>query len=236
MKTHRFIGDFEFNNGEIRISDKEIVNQICNVLKLKVGEQIILGDGKGEEILVDIKDINRYLVAGKIIEKQKNKNETDVCGILYCAILKKENFELVAQKATEIGISEIVPLITERTIKLNLNYERLEKIIKEAGEQSGRGVLPILHKAMKFEEAVEAAGKNDLNLFLDSSGVEFKNYKIKNLKIVGVWVGPEGGWSDKEKSQITNHKLQIISLGKTILRAETAAIVGSWMALTQTSV
>lgn len=236
MKIHRFITKFNILGNVVKIDDKEIVNQICKVLKLKVGEQVILGNGEMEEILMDIKDINRYYVEGRILKKHRNENEADIYGILYCAVLKKENFELVVQKATEIGISEIVPLITERTVKLNLNYERLGKIIKEASEQSGRGKLPVLRQAMKFEEAVEVAKKNDFNLFLDASGSQLKNFKLKNLKTISVWVGPEGGWTDSEmenvKSKIKEGRFEIVSLGKTTLRGETAAIVGSWTILT----
>ena len=149
---------------------KKIVGQISRVLRLKIGEQIILSDGELNEKLVEIKEISKNFIEGIVLKSYKNENEAEVYGILYCAILKRENFELVVQKAIEIGISEIVPIITERTVKLNLNYERLEKIIKEDSEQSGRGRLPVLKKDMKFKEAIESAKKNNLNLFLDSSG------------------------------------------------------------------
>ena len=87
---------------------------------------------------------------------------------------KKENFELVVQKAVEIGVKEIIPIITKRTVKLNLKYDRLEKIIKEAAEQSGRGILPILRKAMDFKKAIEEAEQNNINLFFDISGKKFQ--------------------------------------------------------------
>lgn len=248
MKIHRFIGKFIFEDEKAVIEDKDIVNQIKNVLKLRAGEQIILGDGDSNEVLVELSTPRGSNVEGRVLKKYKNKNEAEVYGILYCAILKRENFEIVVQKATEIGISEIIPLITERTVKLNLNYDRLEKIIKEAAEQSGRGKIPILQKVVKFEEAIEKVNKNDLNVFLDSSG-KFFSVSQREVRVGqrrSIWVGPEGGWSDNEinyfLSLLARPKLseggskekenfKIVSLGKTTLRAETAAIVGSYLLL-----
>ena len=104
----------------------------------------------------------------EILETIKNKNESENHVNLYCSILKKENFELAVQKAVEVGVKEIIPIITARTVKLGLNHERLNKIIKEAAEQSGRGVLPKLDEAIIFDEALKLAKENDLNLFFSS--------------------------------------------------------------------
>ena len=158
MRLHRFIGDFSFEEGsasggnfsknKLTISDKELVNQIKNVLRLKIGDEIRLDDGKEKSALAEIISITRAGIEVDISEVSENKNELPIYGTLYCSILKRENFELVAQKATEIGIKEIVPIISSRTIKLNLREDRLEKIIKEAAEQSGRGIVPKLNKPM----------------------------------------------------------------------------------------
>src|SRR6185503_3112201 len=94
---------------------------------------------------------------------------------LYCSILKKENFELVCQKATEVGAYAICSIIAERTVKTGLNRPRLEKIIKEAAEQSGRSSLPILLEPMSFPEALSSSKANDLNVLFDKEGKNLDN-------------------------------------------------------------
>src|SRR3989344_4947911 len=146
MKIHRFIGNFKIKIGALRINDEELLNQLRNVLKLKVGEKIILCDGRRNEGSAEIKEYGKDYVEVEIKEVGVNENEPEKQVILYCSILKRENFELVVQKATEIGIKEIVPIITERTVKLDIRKDRLEKIIREAAGQSGRGTVPVLHE------------------------------------------------------------------------------------------
>jgi 16S rRNA (uracil1498-N3)-methyltransferase len=238
MKIHRFFIEeiTVMKKGITVIKDPEIVHQIRDVLRLQKGEQIILCDGKMNEAIAEITSMGKNAIDISILEVRKNANESQAYGILYCAILKKENFELVVQKAVEVGIKEIVPLITERTVKLNLKEERLKKIIKEAAEQSGRGVLPILSESMAFEKAISQAKGNNTNLFFDPTGkipndkFQIPN-KSQNPNSKGIFIGPEGGWSEKEIEQAREQKFEIVSLGSLTLRAETAAIVGSWLAL-----
>lgn len=232
MKIHRFIGNFKLKIGVLKLEDGELFNQFRNVLKLKAGEKVIIGDGKGNEGISEIKEYGKDSVTIEVAEISVNQNETDRHVILYCAVLKKENFELVVQKATEVGIKEIVPIITARTVKLDIRKDRLEKIIKEASEQSGRGIVPILHDPSDFDKAVEGIDKNSTNLFFDASGMNLSDlgpntYNL--LKPISVWVGPEGGWTPEEVESAKNSDFRVITLGKTTLRAETAAIVGTYL-------
>ena len=127
---------------------------------------MILCDGKLDEAVAKILLLAKDKAELEILEIIKNKNEPENYVILYCPILKKENFEIAVQKAVEVGVKEIVPIITARTVKFGLNKERLEKIIKEAAEQSGRGILPNLNEAIDFDKAIiEAKNKNEVNLF-----------------------------------------------------------------------
>lgn len=230
MKIHRFIGDFDLSQEEVKIFDSEFLNQTRNVLKLKKGEQIILGDGKLNEATVEIKELDKEFLSGKVLKKEKNQNEPETYSVLYCSILKRENFELVVQKVVEVGIKEISPIITKRTVKLNLRADRLDKIIKEAAEQSGRGIVPVLREPVSFEKAVEGARQNNMNLFFDKSGTGLKNLKFERPKTCGVWVGSEGGWDENELELAKENNFKIISLGKLTLRAETAAIITSFLA------
>src|SRR3989344_2443590 len=233
MRLNRFIVNFKIKSGNSKLEDRELFNQIRNVLKLKVGDKIILSDGGGNEAKTIILGYKRDSIEVGISDVTVNQNEADRQVILYCAVLKKENFELVVQKATEVGVKEIVPLITERTIKLNIRQDRLEKIIKEAAEQSGRGIVPILRDPVKFNEVIKQVSSNDSNLFFDQSGINLSDLKPNayNLKPISVWIGPEGGWTTKEVELAKELDFKILNLGKLILRAETAAIIGTYFAV-----
>lgn len=236
MRLHRFIGRFKLKVGGLKLEDKELLNQLRNVLKLRIGERIILCDGQRSEGLAEIREYGRNFTGVEVIEISKNKNEPGRQVVLYCSILKRENFELVVQKATEIGVKEIAPIITERTVKLSIRQDRLEKIIKEAAEQSERGIVPILHEPIDLEKAVSNAVGNKLNCFFDQSGQMYRHRKSDNglamsKEGVGVWIGPEGGWSPRELEMAGDARFEIISLGKTTLRAETAAIIGAYLVI-----
>lgn len=232
MKLHRFIGNFDTGKANLKVQDKELVNQIRNVLRLEKGEEVILGDGNLNEAKVRITEIGRDFVGFEILERWQNQNEPEQSVVLYCSVLKKENFELVAQKATEAGVKEIVPVVAGRTVKLNIRQDRLEKIIKEAAEQSGRGVVPILREPINFQGATDLAKTNSLNLFLDISGESFNDQErliISNEGRIGIWIGSEGGWTEKELDLAQRSNFKIINIGKLTLRAETAAIVATYM-------
>jgi 16S rRNA (uracil1498-N3)-methyltransferase len=229
MRRHYFIGEFEFYEDSVNIKDKELINQITKVLRLKIGDEIVLGDGKLNEVTVALNDLRAGNVKAKIIKKEKNKNESKTDCILYCAIIKKENFELVAQKVTECGVKEIVPIITERTVKTGLRMDRLVKIVKEAAEQSGRGVLPIVHEPVSFKEALDMSSENDANLIFNRGGESVEKLKIKSDKKIGVVVGPEGWWTEAEIQMDKDSSFNIATLGNLTLRAETAAIVATYL-------
>lgn len=223
MKIHRFIDNFDLSKEVLEITG-EIAKQMALVLKLKIGEKIELSDGKGISAIAEIAKIDKKSVNVKILEIIKNKS-TDKNTTLYCAILKKENFELVVQKATECGISKIVPIISERTIKTGLNLERLQKIAKEASEQSGRNTVPEISMPTKFEEAIKNI-KGESILF-DISGKSIPSGSTAEK--INIWIGPEGGWTPDEIKKAKENNFSIASLGHLTLRGETAAIIASYL-------
>jgi 16S rRNA (uracil1498-N3)-methyltransferase len=232
VRLHRFIGDFDFNRKNVEITDEDFINQFRKVLRFKPGDRVILGNGKMEEALAEIAEIGKDFILVKILELRLNKNESEKDVVLYCSILKRENFELVVQKATEIGIKKIVPIVAARTVKFLAKNSRLEKIAKEAAEQSGRGIVPAIEDAIVFSKAIEKSKENDLNLFFDFSGAAFENVKqnIASARKIGIFIGPEGGWDDKEIETARNaENFKIALLGNLSLRAETAAIVSSYI-------
>ncbi len=206
------------------------MHQIKNVLRLGTGEEIILVNGQSQEAIVKIITYGKDFVSAEIQTVRENKNEPERRVILYCSILKRENFELVVQKATEVGVSAIVPVICEHTIKTGLKKERLVKIIKEAVEQSGRGMVPDLSEPISFEQAVKEAQQNDENFFFDPSTSFRVDFDFKKKKTVGLFIGPEGGWGNFEIDLVRQRGFKMVSLGKLTLRGETAAIVASYLA------
>ncbi len=229
MRLHRFIGEFDFSKDTLETSNRALINQIKNVFRLKEGDELILCDGKKQEALTRIAEISKNILKLKIERTQENENEPENQIFLYCSILRKENFELAAQKATEAGVTEIFPLITRRTVKTAINLERLEKIVKEAAEQSGRGIVPKIHTPIALNDALKHAEANSTNIFFRPSGAPPSKVKIYPPK-VGVFIGPEGGWDDAETTAAEGTKMTMITLGKLILRAETAAAVGTYLA------
>jgi len=229
MKIHRFIGNFDFSKPTIVFRDGELLNQIKNVLRLSIYEQVILSSGDGQEVSATIESLNKDEVSFKIIEKKENLAESDNFVTLYCSILKRENFELIVQKATECGVKMIVPIISDRTIKTGLKIDRLEKIIKEASEQSGRGILPKLSETVSFSEALSLSKNNDINLFFDISGEKLTKENMNNK--VGIFIGPEGGWTEGEISLAKENECRIVTLGPLTLRGETAAIIATYLAV-----
>jgi 16S rRNA (uracil1498-N3)-methyltransferase len=226
-KIHRFIDNFDLSQKELQI-EGEIANQIIKVLKLRIGEKVELGNGKDAVAFGEIKEKRKKDIVIKI-ERIIKKKECEKQTTLFCAILKKENFELVVQKTTECGIHKIVPIVTSRTIKNGLNIERLKRIVKEACEQSGRFTLPEINEVISFEKSLDLTKENDTNILFDMSGLPLDDKNI-NSKKIGIWIGPEGGWTEEEIKKTRDiSSFAIKSLGTNILRAETAAIISSYL-------
>ncbi|MCS6789311.1 MAG: 16S rRNA (uracil(1498)-N(3))-methyltransferase [Patescibacteria group bacterium] len=233
MRLHRFFYDFDLTKNKVLIQDKEIIHQIKKVLRLKVDKEIFLFNNKNQEALVKIKNFDNGMILAEILNVYEINREPQKEVNLYVAILKKENFEIVCQKTTEIGVSNIIPIITEYTVKLNLKYERLERIIKEAAEQSGRTKIPNILKIEKFNEVVSKVNQNDLNLLFDPQGQNFKEVLqfISTHNKINVFIGPEGGWSENEIVLTKQNNFKIVSISSLTFRAETAAQIAVFLSV-----
>lgn len=233
MKIHRFIGDFDLSGKTIEITDSKIIKQIRDVLRLEIAEKITLSDGRGKSAIVILDFISHEKITGNVekLEIQQNNNKKVN---LFLAILKKENFELAVQKAVEVGVSSITPVITERTIKTGLNIERLNKIIREASEQSGRSILPTLSPILGFSPALAfgSAATEKTIFHLDGELYAPDTNRIANAKTASIFIGPEGGFTEKEIKIAEAAGYTVASLGPLTLRGETAAIVATYRAVT----
>lgn len=235
MKIHRFF----LNNplGEdLAIKEKQLLHQWNNVLKFKIGENLILFNGKeGFDYVYTIKSIKKEEVKLYLKEKVSNllqQQEKKIVN-LGVSLIKKDNLDLILQKCTEIGVLEFTPIISERVEKKNIasfNKERAEKLIMEATEQSGWGSLPVLNKVENLEKFlidIENRREIDQVVILDIAEKESEKINNNNKKIY-ILIGPEGGWTPRERELFKKYKLKIVSFGKNTLRAETAAIVSAF--------
>ena len=235
---HRFFVDKK------NISDKQViitdsrVHQIRDVLRMKIGDDIIVLDNTGFEYQVSLTKFSSNEVIGEIVYKKQSEAEPKTRITLFQSLLAREKFELVLQKCTEVGVESFVPIVTERSIVrrpekiTNKKHTRFESIITEAAEQSARGKIPTLASPIKLSQAVSELNNFDICLFgsMEKECATLKQM-LQNADTapvnVALFIGPEGGFSEKEYENFNSRGVSAFSLGKRILRTETAAIIAS---------
>ncbi|MEK7184939.1 MAG: RsmE family RNA methyltransferase [Patescibacteria group bacterium] len=222
MKLNRFfVADKLGNKNSIVISQLSFINQIKNVFRFTKGDEITLFDNSGFDFLARIESYEKDSVVLSIINTKENTviplRET----YLFSSIVKKDNFEWIVEKATELGVSHIIPIVSNRTEKKDLNIERIQKIITEAAEQSGRGTLPILYEITELESALNNYAHIQ-SIAWHTGAVKFVTQDVNTA--LGAYIGPEGGWSQEELGLFKRHGLHTKSLGPQILKSETAVV------------
>ncbi len=227
MRLHRFyiaepIGDKK----EIIIKTPELINQVLRVFRSKAGDSIVIFDGSGSDYTSCIEGVTKDELKLTVIEATKSRFMPEREIVLCASIVKKDTFEWIVEKATELGVTRITPIISERSEKKSLNEDRLKKIATEAGEQSGRGNVPVIDPIKNLEEEVGPPhGGNRIAFHTEGKRWEMSDTSDKLKKSIKIFIGPEGGWSPSEIEQFHKNNIPIYSLGKQILRAETATIV-----------
>ena len=223
MKLQRFFVEKQLGVGkEIRIEAEEVLHQIGHVFRKRAGDQIVLLDNTGFEFLSTIQIISKKELVVKVEQKEAVKNVPQCEVVLFAALIKKDNFEWVLEKCTELGVSHFVPVVSERVEKKDLNIERAHKILREASEQSERGVVPTLSSPVSLEDALQAVDFPVYALHLD--GERFDTEKIKVVSMVGLLIGPEGGWGERDLEIFKKMNVPTVTLGTQVLRAETASV------------
>lgn len=226
-----FAAPENFSEKEIRLSEDES-RHLRDVLRLRSGEIVAVFDGLGNEFLCRIEKMERKAVSLSILEKAAAPSpESDLNLTLALALLKGEKFDLVVQKATELGVKKIVPLETLRAdVKLKdekdvaKKLERWQRIALEAAKQSGRAVVPMIEKPIRFEDFVETCSGERM-FFAERGGERLNQMSNANFEKLTIVVGAEGGWEESEIELARDEHFKIVTLGGRILRAETAAIV-----------
>jgi 16S rRNA (uracil1498-N3)-methyltransferase len=227
MTLHRFFsGETKDRGGvlelshELWVNDPALVNQVLRVLRMRVGEELVLFDGKSNEILYRISEIEPQAFQLKkvtdFVPKLPPKKVT-----LAWSLLKKDKNEWVLQKATELGVSHFAPLVSDRTEKLGFDMERAHSIVVEASEQCGRHDIPSLQEPMKLREFIGQHMGSTAVFVADMDGNIPQSLDLEHVIVV---VGPEGGWTDDERAFFKERDIPSIGLGHFTLRAETAAI------------
>lgn len=223
--------------GEQVILGADQSHQICNVLRMKPGNRIVVLDNTGFEYEVVLTGLAKDGVTGRIESRQAGAGEPHAELTLYQSLLAREKFELVLQKCTEVGVSRFVPVITQRSLVRDADsvtpkkLTRWRRIITEAAEQSHRSKIPELAGPMRFESAAHELNAFDRSLIASTHERETTLQKAlhsgneKNPKTIALLIGPEGGFTDQEVSEAVEAGGAPVSLGPRILRTETAAIV-----------
>lgn len=221
MRLHRFFVEEKIpESGEFSVANETLLNQWRNVLRMEEGSNIILFDGNGSESLCEFVSLTKKNALLKLLETKKGlASSRDVT--LYLALIKKDNFELALEKATELGVSRIVPVQADRSEKKGVNYERAEKILREASEQSGRATVPAISEIIDVGKI-----PGGVVVFDPRGTISAREYFTRNTTApVSVFIGPEGGFTDAEMESFHERNIPIVTTGTQILRAETAVIV-----------
>ncbi len=211
----------------LEITDKRVVWQAGKVLRMWKGDRFRVFNDEGHEMIAEIVDLDKRHILVNLTDEIVNNSEPRLIVNLYQAIPKKPAlFELVVQKATEIGVSAIYPLITDRTERQRTaKFERVQAIAMEAAEQSGRLKIPFIHHPVNFESVIGKIGNALIAYeFEDKKFISDYRAIIEGSKELSIFIGPEGGFSEKEISLAEKSKVHPFTFGPRILRTETAAI------------
>ena len=235
---HKFFTDENNIYGHSAKIIGDDVKHIYKVLRLNIGEEIIINNTKGKEYLAKIKDITKTEVDVQIIEELSINNESPVEITLFQSIPKSQKMDLIVQKCTELGVNKIVAVITSRVdVKLKGEFkkiDRLNRISMEAAKQSKRSIIPKVYEPISFQDVLDEMKNIDLFIVPYENAEDFG---IRNLmktidnkdkiKTVGIIIGPEGGFEDEEIKKLKENGAYIVTLGKRILRTETAGFVAA---------
>lgn len=211
------------------------VNHICNVLRMKTGEEVQISDGNNQKYRCRISRFEKEQVILTIEETIRESTELPSRIYLFQGLPKSDKMDLIVQKAVELGVYEIIPVQNKRSVvrldakKAQKKTERWNTISVSAAKQSGRSIVPVVKEPMDFQKALDYAATLDVILlpYELSEGMDRTKEVIGSIapgQSVGIFIGPEGGFETAEVSAATEQNAKVITLGKRILRTETAGL------------
>lgn len=227
-----FVSPANVKEKSIIIDSKEDLKHLSKVLRLKPGDEIEVSDGAEWEYRAVLTEISPEKAVADITDKQAFAREPDLAVTLFQGIPKQTKMDGIVQKSVELGVKKIVPVFMERTVavdrgKTDKKVQRWQKIASESVKQCKRGMIPEVAEPADMKRAMSSLADFDLVVF------PYENERDKTIKdmlreldkkpeTAAVIIGPEGGFSDKEAEMIKETGAEAVSLGKTVLRTETA--------------
>lgn len=233
---HRFyVNANQINDGVVTIQGPD-VNHIKNVLRMRQDEEIVICNGHGKDCYCIISKVSDREIIAKIQSQQDTGTELKTRITLFQGLPKKDKMELIIQKAVELGVYEIVPVMTKRTVvkledkkKEEKKLERWQAIAEGAAKQSRRGIIPRIVPVQTYKEAMKNAACMGLGLipYENANGMKYTREIMNSLKDhqdIAIFIGPEGGFEESEIELAKENHIHPITLGKRILRTETAGL------------
>lgn len=212
--------------------NEETSKHVVQVLRMQVGEELNLSDGRGHLITAVITEAHKKHCVVKVKGvsfKEEGERKTTIAISL---VKNASRFEWFLEKATEIGVNEIIPLICERTERQHFRYERMKGILVSAMLQSQQVWLPVLREPVRYEDLMNLKSEDSLKLIAHCEETErqqLSNLQVKQSSNSIILIGPEGDFSPGEIELALNHNFQPVALGETRLRTETAGMVAAVM-------
>jgi 16S rRNA (uracil1498-N3)-methyltransferase len=238
MRLPRFFVSPEVLTTDVVTLNGKVAHQIRQVLRLRAGESVMLLDNAGNEHTVELATVAREQVTGRIIARHTAAAEPHVSLTLYPALLKADKLEWVLQKGTEIGVAAFQPVVAERCVTNDVSDAKLARwreIVREAAEQAGRGVLPPLNAPIRFAAALPSAMSDAVSVIPHEpeTHTSLHQYVRQYLgaRTARLFIGPEGGFTESEITLARERFVTPVTLGKRILRAETASLVATTIIL-----
>lgn len=216
--------------GESIVLNEEQSRHISKSLRMREGDMIMVCDGKGADYGCIISSVTKDTVSLTVCYKQASESEPDIKVSLYQGVPKGDKMEDIIQKCVELGIYEITPVLTKRSVsrpnekQAEKKLARYRKIALEAAQQSGRGIVPAINEMASFSRAVQEVCADLIIVFYEGGGEPLKKVIRKDIKSAAIFIGPEGGFEPEEISAIEEAGGICATLGKRILRTQTAPV------------
>ncbi|WP_101877775.1 16S rRNA (uracil(1498)-N(3))-methyltransferase [Lachnoclostridium edouardi] len=231
---HFFVKQDQIEEERICITGAD-VNHMKNVLRMKQGEEILISDGEGKDYYCKVHKLEKDQVIASIISKGSSETELPAKLVLFQGLPKGDKMEFIIQKAVELGVWEIVPVSTKYTVvkldgkKEENRLKRWNAIAESAAKQSKRGLIPKVREIMTLDQALSYSQTFDMAIipYEEARGMETAKQAVSAVKPgmkAGIFIGPEGGFAKEEIKAAVDHGAMPVSLGKRILRTETAGL------------
>lgn len=222
----------DYNVDDIICLEGNDAFHISHTLRMKKGEKVVLTSTNRVEYLTEIYDIQKSSVSLQVLTISKNDTEPKVYSSLFQALAKGDKMDTIIQKSVELGVSEIYPVASSRCVvkacddRASKKLERWNKISEEAAKQCGRGIIPKVHPIISFKEALTKMKESDIHFICYETSMENNPralFENSTFSSVAFFIGPEGGIAPEEIELAHSMSIPDVTLGKLILRTETAS-------------